>query len=88
MPMILNEWRKFLDEVNEVGTVEDRAYQYLIDAGVYKPVARGEAMVDVLTGTTSAARSALYKAIDDGVFDELDRNAIDNVIDKLDSMIS
>ena len=59
MPMLLNEWRKFLDE----------------------------AMVDVLTGTTSAARSALNKAIDDGVFDELDRNAIDNVITKLDSMI-
>jgi len=88
MRLFLNEWRKFLTEDSEDGTVEDRAYRYLIDNGVYKPIAPGEAMVDVFTGTTSAARTALYTAIDKGVFDELDRNAIDHVIAKLDDMIS
>ena len=61
MPMFLNEWKKFLTEDSEDGTVEDRAYRYLIDNGVYKPIAPGEAMVDVFTGTTSAARTALVQ---------------------------
>tara|TARA_R110002110_G_scaffold11761_1_gene56154 strand:+ start:995 stop:1261 length:267 start_codon:yes stop_codon:yes gene_type:complete len=87
MRLFLNEWKKFLTEDSEGGTVEDRAYQYLIDNGVYKPIAPGVAMVDVFTGTTSAARTALDAAIDKGVFDELDRNAIDDVIAKLDRMI-
>ena len=87
MRLMLNEWKKFLTEDSEAGTVEDRAYQYLIDNGVYKPIAPGSAMVDVFTGTTSAARDALHTALDKGVFDEGDRNAIDDVIDKLNRMI-